>query len=275
MVLVDADAVEAELIGEFQLADVAAIELLADLRIEIRVRQRYPGGVVTVGVAEVQVGVGHEVEEERFHPCAPWKKALSRGPMSLAPSIGRACPVFGNETMRACLISRTNGWWQARGITRSSSPQISSVGMSMRCNQNRQLRTVQTRVPGKAREAGAVLQHDVDVELGLRRLPCVRELAVVELAAGEFLRPPGENIVDRRVPALRPGRRQQRQRSEPLRVADRHLGRGPAADAMADEVHVAQSQRLQSIEIEIGQVATLFIHRRESARARTLDARGR
>ncbi len=44
------------------------------------------------------------MEEERFHPCAPWKKASSRGPMSLARarSAGHV-RYFGNETKRSVL----------------------------------------------------------------------------------------------------------------------------------------------------------------------------
>ena len=59
MVLVHADAVEAEPVGELELADIAGVELFADRGIEIGVGQRDPGRVVTVGIAEIQIRIGH------------------------------------------------------------------------------------------------------------------------------------------------------------------------------------------------------------------------
>ena len=148
-------------------------------------------------------------------------------------------------------------------MTRSFSPQTSSVGTSMRCSQIRQLRIVQTRVPGEPRQPGAVLQDDVDVELGLR-LPATlrRACRSWNWRRANSSAPPGEDVVERRLRALRARRRQQRQRGEPLRVADRHLGRDPAADAMADEMHVAQIQRLQHVEIEEREIADVSSSRR-------------
>jgi hypothetical protein len=69
--LIHADAVEAELIGKLQLTDVAGIKLLSDRRIEIGIGQRDPRRIVTLGVAEIQIRIGHEVEKKRLHPFAP------------------------------------------------------------------------------------------------------------------------------------------------------------------------------------------------------------
>ena len=71
MMLVHADAVEAELIGKLQLADIAGIELLPDCGIEIGIGQRDPRRIVMLGIAEIEIRIGHEVEKERLHPCAP------------------------------------------------------------------------------------------------------------------------------------------------------------------------------------------------------------
>src|SRR4029079_13285623 len=97
MVLVDADAVEAELIGELELPDVAGVKLLSDRAIEIGIGQGDTLRLVALGVAEIQIRIGHEVKKERLHPFAPRKKASSRVPPSFARSIGSACP----DTRRA------------------------------------------------------------------------------------------------------------------------------------------------------------------------------
>src|SRR5262249_60369769 len=76
--LVDRNAVEAELGGEFELVEIAVVELVPFLRIEIAVRQDHPGGAILVGVVHVQIGVGHEMKNEDFHRagsrtcCSPW-----------------------------------------------------------------------------------------------------------------------------------------------------------------------------------------------------------
>ena len=46
MVLVDADAVEAELVGEHQLVEIAVVERMAVLGIVKRVRAGHPGALV-------------------------------------------------------------------------------------------------------------------------------------------------------------------------------------------------------------------------------------
>ena len=84
---------------------------------------------------------------------------------------------------------------------------------------------------------------------------CSRQLGIVELPAREFLRRPGEDIVEHGVAAFDAGGREQRQRCQPGRVADRDLGRDPAAEAVPDEMNIAQVQRLHQVEIEERHVA--------------------
>ena len=64
VVLVDADAVEAELLRVDQLVEVAVVNLVADLGVEEGVGARHPGGPVVVGG---QRRIGHEVEAEDAH----------------------------------------------------------------------------------------------------------------------------------------------------------------------------------------------------------------
>src|SRR5262245_54127999 len=65
--LVDRNAVEAELGGELELVEIAVVELVPFLRIEVAVRQDHPGGAILVGEVHVQVGIGHEMKHEDFH----------------------------------------------------------------------------------------------------------------------------------------------------------------------------------------------------------------
>src|SRR5262244_1372938 len=69
--LVDRNAVEAELGGELELVEIAVVELVPLLRIEVAVRQDHPGGAILVGVGHVQVGIGHEMKHEDFHRRLP------------------------------------------------------------------------------------------------------------------------------------------------------------------------------------------------------------
>ena len=85
-----------------------------------------------------------------------------------------------------------------------SRPRSRASDMSMRCSQNVQVRTVQTRVPGEPRQSGAVLQDDVDVELGLAACHRLDELADRGTeAADEFLVLTRRRVVDLGTPGSR------------------------------------------------------------------------
>ena len=68
MVLVDADTVEAELVGVDELVEVPVVDLVTDLRVVQGVGDRDPGGTVVV-VRKSRVG--HEVEREHTHRGPP------------------------------------------------------------------------------------------------------------------------------------------------------------------------------------------------------------
>src|SRR5262249_57018797 len=69
--LVDRYAVEAELGGELELVEIAVVELVSLLRIEVAVRQDHPGGAILVAEVHVQIGIGHEMKHEDFHRRLP------------------------------------------------------------------------------------------------------------------------------------------------------------------------------------------------------------
>src|SRR5439155_19976004 len=64
---IDRDAVKAELSRKLQFVEIAIVELVALLRIEISVRQYDPGSAIFLRVAHVQIGIRHEMKKEDFH----------------------------------------------------------------------------------------------------------------------------------------------------------------------------------------------------------------
>ena len=67
MVFVHADAVETELVGEFELGQIAVVERLPLHRIVVGIRQRHPCGIVLLDIVEIEIGIGHQVEEKGLH----------------------------------------------------------------------------------------------------------------------------------------------------------------------------------------------------------------
>ncbi len=67
MVLVDADAVEAELVGQHQLVEVAVVKLVAVRWVVERVRQPGPSSFVFVPEIGRQPIPGHQVEGKAVH----------------------------------------------------------------------------------------------------------------------------------------------------------------------------------------------------------------
>ena len=67
MVFVEADAVEAELIGELHLVEIVVIEFGAFFRIVVLVRERHPGGAVLGDGVEIDGAIRHQVEVEELH----------------------------------------------------------------------------------------------------------------------------------------------------------------------------------------------------------------
>ena len=85
MVLVEADAVEAEPVGELHLVEILVIEVGALLRIVVAVRIGDPGRAVLLDGVEVGVPVRHQMEIEDFHAATflAVEEAFERGDESL------------------------------------------------------------------------------------------------------------------------------------------------------------------------------------------------
>src|SRR3954464_9852839 len=64
VVLVHRDDVETQLLAVLQLVEVAVVEPVALLRIEVAVRQRDPYGAVLAPRREIEIRVGHEVKKD-------------------------------------------------------------------------------------------------------------------------------------------------------------------------------------------------------------------
>ena len=77
VVLVEADAVEAETVGELHLVEVLVVKLGAVLRIVVAVGIGDPGGAIALDGVEVGMPIGHEVEIEEFHAVIPFSVSHS------------------------------------------------------------------------------------------------------------------------------------------------------------------------------------------------------
>src|ERR1700729_1434049 len=66
MMLVEADAVEAELVGELHLVEIVVIELGAFLGIVMAVRECHPSRTVLGDGVEIDVRIRHQVEVEEL-----------------------------------------------------------------------------------------------------------------------------------------------------------------------------------------------------------------
>jgi hypothetical protein len=107
VMLIEADAVEAELVGKLHLIEIVVIELGALLRIVMAVRERHPGRAVLCDRIEIGVPVRHEMEIEELHAAilmAPMKASSSAAKASPFSTCGR-CPQSAMMTAFAPGIS--------------------------------------------------------------------------------------------------------------------------------------------------------------------------
>src|SRR6185437_5444797 len=101
------------------------------------------------------------------------------------------------------------------------------------------------RLPAELRRGKAVLQGDVHLLFaGRQRKQRLGEALVMEQIADRFVGRPDEGIARGHALDAQPRRRQQRHALKARAVAHQHLGRDPAAERVADEMHAAQVERL-------------------------------
>ena len=67
MVLVDADAVESQLVGELQFVEITVVQRMAKLGIVQGIRTGHPGAVVRLRKILRQMRPGHQVKAENLH----------------------------------------------------------------------------------------------------------------------------------------------------------------------------------------------------------------
>src|SRR5690349_22384151 len=134
--LVEADAVEAEPVGELHLVEILVVEAGALLGIVILVGESHPGRAVALDRVEVDVAVGHQVEVEEFHAATLLrsKKVPSAPTNSAGRSTWGRCPQSGKTTSCApgTSVRQADAW--AGGSSLSSPPHTRSVGSLMRCS---------------------------------------------------------------------------------------------------------------------------------------------
>jgi hypothetical protein len=108
MVLVEAYAVEAELVRKLHLIEIVVIELCAFFRIVVPIGKGDPGRTVLFDRIEIGMPVRHEMEVEHLHAAiliAPMKDSSSAAKTSAFSTSGR-CPQSGMITTFEPGISR-------------------------------------------------------------------------------------------------------------------------------------------------------------------------
>ena len=106
------------------------------------------------------------------------------------------------------------------------------------------------RLPAELGGHEAVDQLELGLLFGRHaRQPLLGQRLIVEHVAGGFLRRPDEIVAGRHALDPYAGGREQRQRREPRAVAHGELGRDPAAERMADQVHALDAQAVEHVEV--------------------------
>ncbi len=163
MVLVEADAVEAEPVGQLHLVEILVIELGALLRIVVAVGIGHPGRAVLLDRVEVGVPIRHQVEVEEFHAAA---FRLTRKPSNALTkacrcSICGRCPQSGNDLDLRAGDQPLIG----EGIVLRKQPVVGAPDQQRRhvdpMQPFVQMRIVAARLPDQLGGGGAVLEVDV------------------------------------------------------------------------------------------------------------------
>src|SRR5258707_12629 len=127
--LVHPDRVEAELLAVLELVEIAVVELVPLLRVEVAVGQRHPDPAVLAPGREVEVGVRHQMKEDYLHA----KRTTSSQNSSIFSTCGR-CPQRSRMLSSALGSRRFSSCAMPTGRMRSCAPQTMLTGTSMRCS---------------------------------------------------------------------------------------------------------------------------------------------
>src|SRR6516164_9415763 len=132
--LVDADRIEAELLGIDERVDVARIFLRTLDRVVKAVRQYHPGRAVLRRLLEVERPVRHQMESDELHGATPLRSSRTWRATREACSTSGRCPHSLTMTRRASGRRSRHSAALAGGMILSSSPQTTSAGNLMRCS---------------------------------------------------------------------------------------------------------------------------------------------
>ena len=251
VMLVDADRIEAELLGIDERVDVARVFLGALDRVVEAVRQHHPGRAVLRRLREIERPVRHQMEGDELHDATPSRNSRTwRATRAACSTCGR-CPHSSTMTSRASgRRSRHSAAYGRRHDLVVVAPD----------DQRRQFDAVQplleigiepARLPAELRHGEAVPQHHVHLRLARRqRQDAVGEGLVVIEVAHRLLRPPDEIVAARHALDADAGRRELDEAAEARAVADQDLGGEPAAERVADQMDPVEPRLLDEVEIE-------------------------
>ena len=141
------------------------------------------------------------------------------------------------------------------GTTRSSSAHRTSVGAVIRCRRRSSLGLLRYGRPAVARQAGQVAVGGEDeVDVGLLREHAGAGRRVVEERRHHLVGRHQEDVRGHVARDPQPGGAQQRQPLDPLGRVDGELGRQPAAQRAADDVHALEAEAVEDVEVVVDEV---------------------
>ena len=100
MMLVDAQSVEASLIGELQRVEILVVKLMADLGVVEAARNIHPDAAMLLFEIVRQIPIGHQMEPREFHKSSPLAKFRCM-PAATDPAPRPAVPRPGSPSIRA------------------------------------------------------------------------------------------------------------------------------------------------------------------------------
>ncbi len=262
VVLVAADPVEAEPVCVLELVEVAVVELVTELGIEVPVWEGERRAVEPLVEVSRQVRVGHQVEEVESHLEAP---ACTWAACSRKRSAGSATRA-GSSTKTA---------WPAFSITsRRRARDSSRIALAVRpghdlvigcCENERrngdpakaafELGVVHEGVPCVPRQSRVVpvrLEDELDIGLGGKDRGC--EARVVEQGLDLLGGCHVEEIGDRVLRDTQPYRGNQHKRLEAMWRVDGELRGQPTAERGSDERHALESEPVEKLEVVVHEV---------------------
>ena len=114
MMFVDAQSVEAHLIGELQRVEILVVKLMADLGVVEAARNIHPDAAMLLFEIVRQIPIGHQMEPREFHKALPWPNFVACQPRRTLRPV-RLSPDPDRSDTRVSTRKRPPSWFYRIG----------------------------------------------------------------------------------------------------------------------------------------------------------------